>query len=779
MGRLVTGIIVMIMTVSVAAVYGSGLSGQNDVFPIPGQYIVRFADDAALTTVSNGFGLFRLGVPSVEKVFDDFEAREVRPIFPASAGKASDLSRYYLVKIGENRDEKRFIEALSANPNILSIEQDLMCRVYGESDDPGRINQWWVYQSSRVDIHAQEAWELETGSDTVIIAIIDSGVNYNHSDLKNNIWINPGEDIDGDMVVFDSTDFNNIDNDGNGYADDVVGYDFFSGGSATPWPGEDGGVPDRDPNDFNGHGTHCAGIAAAVTNNGVGGAGTCGGWGNLYSERGAQIMCLRAGYSAVDPDDGHEVGLLVMSAVAEAINYAVDNGAAIINYSAGSSFTSALFSAMNRAMDSGLVFANAAGNDGADTPAYLATFAGVLAVANTDADDKKFGSSNFGTWIDVAAPGSEIYSTYSSHYVATYDYLWGTSMASPVVAGVAALIKSHYPQYDKTVIDTLIVNRADSINDPYFLSGQLGGGRVNAYNCLADWPAARFSASTRFGAPPLTVDFADLSIEATSWSWDFGDGGSSLDQNPSHEYASPGYYTVMLTIDGLLGTHTEVKKKYVYVSADTLSGDPIFGKVNQPLIVTVNLANNTPIDNFVLPLKYPGSGVPRLAYDSFTVAGTRTADFDYITRAAQSLDMVVFLFKAALTSGKDALQAGDGPILTVYFTPIGTGTFAVETAPFGTQYELECNNRFSHFRPTVEPIQVLISAYNRGDANGDGDINLGDAVYIINFAFRSGLPPIDYPMVYAADANADLSINVGDAVYIISYAFRGGPPPPP
>ncbi|MCK5126000.1 MAG: S8 family serine peptidase [candidate division Zixibacteria bacterium] len=780
MRLMVTFLLMLCLILSASIVFGSNTSVKSNSIPIKGQYIIRFADDVNLDVVSKGFGMFRLGIPSIEQVLDNFEAEEVRPVFPNSVNKANDLSRFYLVRISKEKNEQQFVESLKSNPNILSVEQDIACRIDAETNDPSRSSQWYIYQISRADIHAHEAWDIEPGSDTVIIAIMDTGVNYKHSDLENNIWINPGEDIDGDMVVFDSTDFNNVDDDLNGYYDDVIGFDFFNGGGVPAWPGEDGGAKDRDPSDFNGHGTHVAGIAAAVSNNGVGVAGVCGGWGKLYSERGAQIMCLRVGYSAVDPDDGHEAGLVIMSAVAEAINYAVDNGADVINFSAGSSFTSSLLSALNSAMSAGMVFTYSAGNDGVDNPDYMATFNGVIAVASSDSDDGKSSFSNYGTWVDVTAPGGAIYNTYSNHYTATYETLWGTSMSAPVVAGIAGLIKSHRPDFDKDEIDTLIINNADPMtSDPHYNSGQLGSGRVNVYNSLAAFPSARFNSDVRYGSPPFTVNFTDASISATSWDWDFGDGGISSDQNPSYEYTTPGYHTVTLTIDGAIGTHTRVKKSYVYVTADTLYAPAQTIPVGSDLVVEWSLKNSVPLDEFVLPFIYPATGSPTLILDSFSVAGTRAENFDAVTKPAESTNKVVLVFKAATTSAKDALPPGDGPIVKLYFSTSGGGALEVNTTTFGSSYSLLLENRFSQFAPTVVPASVNITYYARGDANGDSQVNVGDAVHIINYVFRGGWPPIDYPQIYAGDANADLNVNVGDAVYIINYVFRGGPPPPP
>lgn len=760
--------------------FPGGTSTLEREMKIPGQYIIRFADDAQLDKLASGFGMFRVGIASVDAVFDTYDAEEVRELFPGNRSKSNELSRYYFVRIPNNGSDARFLEALNANPNILSVEQDVACPIAAVPNDPSQSSQWWVYQSSGVDIDARQAWDIEQGSDTAIVAIIDTGVLYYHPDLESNIWVNPGEDLDGDMVVFDSTDINYLDNDANGYVDDLVGYDFVAS-STDPWPGEDGTGKDNDPKDFNGHGTHCSGIAAAATNNGYGGCGTAGGWSKFFADRGVRIMCLRAGYSI--NDGGFENGVLNMSAVAEAINYAANNGADVISYSAGSSYSSALRSAVNNAIDSGIVICHAAGNDNADNPDYFATFDGLISVAATNPSDGRWvwgagSGSNYGTWVEVAAPGNNIYSTVSNHYTPGFATFTGTSMACPMVAGLAALIKSHYPDFDRDEIDTLIINRADSINDFQFLQGNLGSGRINAYNCLADAPSAEFIASTLSGQVPLSVHFSDLSPATITRNWDLDDGFTSTDPNPTVDYTTPGYKTVSLEVTDPNGTDTDVKKSYIYVSADTIYGDPITLQLGDPLAVDVKLKNDVPIDEFILPLTYPATGAPRLTYDSMVITGTRTEDFDFIDIPGQSSSKIVISMKAAQTTAKDALQPGDGTILTLWFTPIGTGSLTIDKTIFGTSDSLLFTNMKTEFVPAFMPISVVITAYQRGDANGDYSVNIGDAVYLVTYIFNGGLPPIDYPTVYAGDANADLSVNIGDAVYLVNYIFNGGPPPP-
>lgn len=319
-----------------------------------------------------------------------------------------------------------------------------------EPNDPSYSSQWHL-----LTIGAPAAWNVTTGDPNVVIAIIDTGVDWDHPDLAANIWTNTGE------IPNDGND-----NDENGFIDDVRGWDFVSVDSAEVYSGEDPGPPDNDPMDFDGHGTHVAGIAGAVGNNGIGVAGVC--WN-------AKLMAVRAGYK-----DYAGRGILQVADIADALVYAADNGAHVINMSFGSTSPSNTERiAINYAASHGCILVAAAGNDETTWPCYPASFNSVLSVAATsDASDTKARFSNYSLWVDVAAPGSSIYSTYFDN---TYKYLSGTSMASPVVAGLAAMVKSAHVEWDSQDILNQIIATADDIDaaNPFF-AGKLGGGRVNA-----------------------------------------------------------------------------------------------------------------------------------------------------------------------------------------------------------------------------------------------------------------------------------------------------------
>jgi len=743
------------------------------IIPIPGQFVVEFSDDVHLAALARGSAAAQVGVPSVDDILGRFGVTQVRQLCPSETGVKSGLHRIGLITRPADQDDESFLKTMAADPHVLVITQDVACRVDATPNDPSHSNQWAYKAGSQLLVH--EAWDIETGSDTVVIAIIDTGENYRHPDLKNNIWVNPAEDLDGDHVVFDSTDINGVDNGGNGYADDLIGYDFItSSGGLTAWPGEDASAKDNDPNDFNGHGTGCSGVATAVSNNSTGVAGLSGGWGPAWRGRGAQIMCLRAGLSVQDPSDPtQEAGYAIMSAVLEAINYAVNNGADVISYSAGSSNIAGMATALANAMSAGIVFCASAGNDNSSDADYFGTYSGILAVAATDQTDHKSSYSNYGYWVEVSAPGDQIYSTNSFHSTPGYTYWWGTSFSAPMTAGLAALIKSHYPTYTKAQIDTMIMNNADDIDalNPTY-ANQLGSGRINAYNCLSHAPVAKFTAAPLYGPPPLTVAFTDQSPLATSWLWDFGDGGSSTDQNPTYIYNNPGVYNIKLTVTDPNGTDTEVKNYYVIATADTLYG---VGTTLPPATTTaipIYLKNSLPLNELDIVVKWPVTGSPTLSYQGFSVTGTRAEDFDTVYVMGQSSSKISFRLTAAKTTAKDALPAGNGPILNLLFQATGTGSGTIDTATLNSVVT-SVKPLYQDYVPVVQPITFRVGL--RGDANGDGSVNVGDAVFIINFVFRGGTAPDPYQ----GDANGDGSINVGDAVYIVNFVFRGGPPPPP
>lgn len=324
------------------------------------------------------------------------------------------------------------------------------------------------------DIDAPEAWDTTTGSQGTVVAVIDEGVDVNHPDLRDNIWRNPGE-VAG----------NNVDDDRNGYVDDINGWDFAN---------DDASVYDPDPITGEGdeHGTHVAGTIAAQGNNGSGVTGV--NWD-------AQIMSLKflgaSGGSTID-------------AVA-AINYAVNKGVKISNNSwGGGGYNQALYDAIKRADGAGHLFVAAAGNGGTDgvgdnndtTPQYPANYnlPNVISVAATNNKDTLASFSNFGaTSVDLAAPGVDTVSTYPEGY---YGYMSGTSMATPHVTGVAALLKSQDPAMDDAQMKSRILGSVDTKTS---LQGKVAtNGRLNAAGALGQSAVQEAPAPTPAPAADTT-----------------------------------------------------------------------------------------------------------------------------------------------------------------------------------------------------------------------------------------------------------------------------------
>lgn len=284
---------------------------------------------------------------------------------------------------------------------------------------------------TNADISATKAWALTTGASAIVVAVIDTGIDYLHEDLRDNIWRNEREIPN-----------NGLDDDGNGFVDDAFGYDFVS--------------RDSDPFDDNNHGTHVAGIVGARGNNGLGIAGVC--W---------QVSLMPV--KTLDEDGNGTVADAIAG-----IHYAVRNGARIINASwALGEKSRALEEAAQFAADSGVLFVAAAGNSRTDAPTYPAAFDSVLAVAASDERDNRAPFSNFGPAVDLAAPGMNIFSTLPEN---RYGLESGTSMAAPHASGVAALVLARFPFYNRQELFDILVNSVD----PVLFDQPVGSGRLNA-----------------------------------------------------------------------------------------------------------------------------------------------------------------------------------------------------------------------------------------------------------------------------------------------------------
>ena len=422
---------------------------------IKGELIIKFKQEAGKISPKLLVGLASVGISSVDAIFNRVGATQIEKIFehkqPPVKKTLPDLSRIYYLKISLDADVQSIAWELSQNPNVEYAEPRYIYEMYDVPDDPLYSDQWYL-----PIINASDAWDISQGDTNVVIGVIDTGVDWTHPDLAENMWTNDGET--GLDAQGNNKRTNGIDDDNNGYIDDWNGWDFC---------GDDGHTPDNDPMDTYGHGTHCSGIASAVTNNEIGVAGL---------GRTCQIMAIKVIYYST---------LLYGP---EGIVYAADNGCDIVNLSwGGDPPSSFLNDAIQYAHQSGIFVIAAAGNDDTPEKKYPASYANVFSVAATDENDNKASFSSYGSSIDISAPGNHIMSTAIND---SYEYMSGTSMAAPLVAGLAGLIKSQNPNWTNVQIANQILMSADNIDElnPQYI-GMLGSGRINALNALTYAPA--------------------------------------------------------------------------------------------------------------------------------------------------------------------------------------------------------------------------------------------------------------------------------------------------
>lgn len=357
-------------------------------------------------------------------------------------------------KILADKTLEQAIQECNASAEIEYAEPNYRVYALEKPNDPNYDRLWGLHNTGQTggtndaDIDAQEAWDKEKGERQIIVGIIDTGIDYNHEDLKTNIWKNPGEIPN-----------NNLDDDNNGYVDDYYGWDFFYG--------------DNDPLDDNQHGTHVAGTVGAIGNNSKGVVGV--NWN-------VSLMALKF---LDDKGSGSTADAI------EAIIYASDMGANVLNNSwGGGGFSQALKDAIVYARDKGALFIAAAGNDSKNTdldPNYPSNYdvSNVISVAATTDSDKLAGFSNYGAkTVDIAAPGEFIYSTIPN---SRYASLSGTSMATPQVAGAAALIWTYYlPESNWQNVKYRLFGAADYLFN--LQSKVLLDGRLNVNTALSDMP---------------------------------------------------------------------------------------------------------------------------------------------------------------------------------------------------------------------------------------------------------------------------------------------------
>lgn len=394
-----------------------------------------------------------------QQILSNYQVQSVSSLYQPNAylqTMQNDIARWQVIRFDAGVSLSSSFDFLRKHQDIEYVAPNVK---YVKNATPNDLNsqQWSLKNTTTIgaDISAEQAWNLATDASDVVVAVIDTGIDLNHPELKNNLWVNPGE-IAG----------NGIDDDGNGYVDDIHGYDF--------------GDNDANPQDVDSHGTHVAGIIAAQGNNGSGITGIA--WR-------AKLMAVK-----VFADDEETA---YTSDIVNGILYAADMGAKVSNNSYGnimedavvaSVFRRPLEEAVEYASQADMLFIASSGNDETNLDAVRKVHSpssiplgNVISVAATTKNDELASYSNYGmSGADIAAPGSNIYSTVPGNQYSTKS---GTSMAAPHVTGAAALLWAYAPDLSMAEVKAILLNSASKLSQ---LNGKvLSGGRLNLAEALA------------------------------------------------------------------------------------------------------------------------------------------------------------------------------------------------------------------------------------------------------------------------------------------------------
>lgn len=467
------------------------------------------------------------------------------------------MNLIYKIKYDSQDDAKKVAQELADDPDVewaqpsyiyyplTTIPNDPCFNNSGVSTGYGK-RQWSLsgiddYGYATPNIDVKRAWDITTGKSDVVIAIVDTGVQLTHEDIKNRLWINIGE-IAG----------NGIDDDENGKIDDINGWDF----------GDNDNNPNLTSYTNQIHGSVVASICSAQGNNAIGVSGVA------WDSRVMVIKCSSQTFS----------GLINVD---KAIEYAVDNNAKIINMSFGSKDEdSALKTAIEYAYANNIIMFVAGGNENASDVLYPAKYPEVICVGATDDEDKKSSYSNYNERVDISAPGDFIASiqpssTNDNLYYSQYYAMSGTSMATPMAVGVASLVCSRKPDITPSEMKTILKETADPIDDknPSY-AGKIGSGRINAYNALIKCGAVFNYLYDGLGDSDISIS---TNSDVISANWSFLGATTyyyEISANPnlsitSFSKSTNNNFVTELITSGLTNKTTY----YVYIQAETKYGD--------------------------------------------------------------------------------------------------------------------------------------------------------------------------------------------------------------
>ncbi|UCD16743.1 MAG: S8 family serine peptidase [Candidatus Zixiibacteriota bacterium] len=481
--------------------YREGTSAAKNE-PLPGRLVVKLDGNLKIAHGCTRENIAITGIPSFDVVNQrhGVTKQEVLYTLPASRHHPASLRNVLVITVPGRADPLKMIADYENLPEVVYVHPDRIAELYDAPDDPLFSHQWSLHNSGQGYYHVlrrpgeyNDTLVIDTGlvdadidafevfnappdnTRTIVVAIIDTGIDLDHPDLAGRIWTNVNEIPD-----------NGLDDDHNGYVDDIQGWDFCSPTGPVTFD------EDNDPTDSHGHGTHCAGIVTAVGDNAEGIAG-------IVAD--CRIMPLKFG------------PVLLSSLAARAVVYAADNGTDVISMSFGYPWpVQVLEDALAYARAKGVILCASSGNDGDEYPNYPAAYSGVIAVGATTSSDEVADFSTYGDHLDVCAPGQSILSLRADttdmyaesaepnvHIIDEHYYLAsGTSMSCPAVAGIAGYMRAVSSGLSPDQAQGILESTAYDIIDPYG-SGQsypgwdkyTGHGRVNLHDALIAVPRLR------------------------------------------------------------------------------------------------------------------------------------------------------------------------------------------------------------------------------------------------------------------------------------------------
>ena len=686
-----------------------------------------------------------------------------------------NFKHYWTITLRENSALDSVFVRLQKNPAVDFVQRNHVYSLHqSPPDDPLFPEQWGLAL-----VQGAGAWLQTRGAADVPVAVIDTGIEYDHPDLKDQLWVNRGEDVNGNGIV-DAEDFNGVDDDENGFIDDIRGWDFTD--APTFIDGGDYAERDNDPADENGHGTAVAGIIAAKADNGIGIAGLA---------PGLRVMNLRAGTSS---------GYLEEDDVAAAIMYAVEQGARVINMSFGDLVVSPMLrDVIEYAYTRNVVMIASSGNGATNTPHFPSGFSETIAVGAIDKNSERAGFSNFGTSLDVVAPGLNVWSTARNE---KYKKFSGTSAAAPFVSATAGLILSLHPEWGPAQVRSVLVESALDLGetgwDPQFGHGLIDAEQATLRDQLliAEIISPHLEAADPGPLLAITGTVASAAIENYSLAYGLG-------ANPV-AWTEIGFFEKTQVLEDTLGLW-QIEGSIDTVYTLRLRAQDRFGTIvddysqvyfdhTAPVISNFRTQKMLDGDHFSALISWDTDDIARGELHwrrAESVGPFNEIELNYLTRnhrynfselLSQGSD-IVFQVKVQNAAGLVAVDDNEGLLYQLHFEPVALNSLPLSETPstlppghflprffdFDSDGKKEAiasvyqaNNQFGPLtileRETTgfeRQFQTRFSAIPRdvGDTDGDGKLEILGGFGQLSFVIESTDDPRQFNRIWADSAD--------------------------